>query len=107
MLAHCLVAEYFIPNPNNFNQVNHIDENKINDDISNLEWVNSNKNNKHAWNNNLNHAHIKRAVRQYDLNYNLIKIFESIADAKKATGAAKIREAANGERKTSGGFIWE
>lgn len=106
-LAHRLVAEYFIPNPNNFDQVNHKDGNKINNNILNLEWANANTNNAHAWENKLNHVHIKRAVKQYDLNYNLIKIFESIADAKKATGASKIREVANGERKTSGGFIWE
>lgn len=37
--AHRLVAEYFIPNPDNLPQVDHIDHNKFNNDVSNLRWV--------------------------------------------------------------------
>lgn len=37
--VHKAVAETFIPNPNNYTQVNHIDENKLNCSASNLEWV--------------------------------------------------------------------
>ncbi len=37
--AHRLVAEYFIPNPNNYPYVHHKDENKLNNNIDNLEWV--------------------------------------------------------------------
>ena len=36
---HRLVAEYYIPNPNKYKEVNHIDENKSNNKIDNLEWV--------------------------------------------------------------------
>lgn len=45
---HRLVAEHFIPNPNNLAEVNHIDLNKNNNHISNLEWVTRHENEAHA-----------------------------------------------------------
>ena len=42
---HRLIAEYFIPNPNNFEYVHHIDGNKLNNMIDNLAWVTSSENN--------------------------------------------------------------
>ena len=48
-LIHRLLAQTFIPNPHNKLQVNHIDGNKLNNDINNLEWVTTQENMKHAW----------------------------------------------------------
>jgi hypothetical protein len=47
-LIHRLVAEAFIPNPNNYKEVNHIDGNKLNNHVSNLQWVSSSMNKQHA-----------------------------------------------------------
>lgn len=45
MYAHRLVAEHFIPNPDNLPYVHHIDEDKLNNHVSNLAWVTAKENN--------------------------------------------------------------
>ena len=46
--VHRLIAETFIPNPDNLPQVNHIDKNKLNNRVSNLEWVTNQRNVEHS-----------------------------------------------------------
>ena len=41
---HRLVAEHYIPNPNNYSQIDHIDRDKTNNNVSNLRWCNNSMN---------------------------------------------------------------
>jgi hypothetical protein len=47
--VHVLLAEAFIPNPKNYRYINHIDGNKLNNELSNLEWCTHDMNMKHAF----------------------------------------------------------
>lgn len=49
VLIHRLVAEYFLPNPNNYTEVNHKDGNPSNNNIDNLEWVSPSMNAIHGY----------------------------------------------------------
>lgn len=104
---HRIIAMTFLDNPENKPAVNHIDGNKTNNSVSNLEWCTIAENNEH------NHKsgfikYYNRKIGQYDLEGNLIKEFNSIVEAMNKTNVkTTIKKVLKGEQKTAGGFIWK
>lgn len=109
---HRLVAIEFITNSNNKPTVNHIDGNKHNNHIDNLEWATIKEQNNHALKNKLRFMKndgCSKKVAQYDMNMNLIKIYPSANEAKRQTGFSQghISEVCRGEKKHHKNYIWK
>lgn len=84
--VHRLVAKYFIPNKEGKPEVNHIDGDKLNNDIGNLEWVTKAENVRHAYKNNLNP--VKLNISKSDL-VSLIEKGMYARDMAKALGCSE------------------
>jgi hypothetical protein len=104
---HRLVAETFIPNLENKPIPNHIDGNKMNNSVSNLEWATYSENNLHNYKIGLNKGH-QRKIIQYDLEMNEIKKFDKILDASKELNIcySSIKAVLYKKQNTAGGFIF-
>ena len=128
LLIHRLVAMAYIPNPENLPQVNHIDENPLNNAVSNLEWCTAKYNMNYGNGAKTRHSKIdyitesrkttaringakqSKTVLQYSRNGEFIARYNSAAEASRKTGAnhSHIIECCNGKRyKTVNNFIWK
>lgn len=116
--VHRLVASHFLPNPMNKGQVNHIDSDPKNNQVTNLEWATPSENMRHvvrsgrsniqriapiSWNNR------RKGIIQFDLLGNPVRQWDSITDAARffGTRAGDICSALKGKQKTSRGFKWQ
>ena len=121
---HRLVAEAFIPNPNNLPEVNHKDGNKQNNRVENLEWCSRSYNAKHSLNMHpeqldpmiyYNKILRPKPIVQLRKDGTIVNRFENGAEASRITGVCQrnILQVANRTpfkpghpRKTAGGFVW-
>lgn len=113
---HRLLALAYIPNPNNLPHVNHIDGNKTNNNLDNLEWTSVLDNTQHAIRIGLTNPMSdercpnKAAVNQYEADgETLIATFGSLHDAGRETGVAwqNISKVVRGVRPRAGGYVWK
>lgn len=120
---HKLVAMSFIPNPNNKPQINHIDGNKENNNVENLEWATAQENSDHFWEyldcaehrEKLRKTHQGKGILSENPNAKAViriedgKEYSTIKEASLDVGTSyhHIGEVCKNIRKTAGGYHWK
>ena len=114
--VHRLVAQCFIPNPNNLPQVNHKDENKKNNSVKNLEWCTALYNVQYSAARRRHKiqrgSKLKRLILQFDRSGKFVSKFNSIYDAERKTGLFYLNKkfrshVDNNNPKILYGYIWK
>lgn len=97
--VHRLVAKAFIPNPNDYPEVNHKDENSLNNHVENLEWCSRQYNAEYSKG---------KHISQYSVDGVKIAEYKSIVYASNLTEISRtaINNCVTGWSKTAGGYIW-
>ena len=107
--VHWLVANAFIPKRKEHEVINHIDGNKLNNKLSNLERCTQSHNVKESYRLGLEKPVNEKIVMQYDLKGNFIKEWKSGSEASRQLniGQANISACCRGLRKQVNGFVWK
>lgn len=107
--VHRLVAETFIPNPENKPVVNHKDNNPFNNHVDNLEWVTSSENTLHSYNSTTRKPSYKKVAKIDRKTGEILEVFNSVKEAGDSINAhyTQISKVLSGKRKTTGGYVWK